>query len=212
MEIKYSKFSLDTKTYGNFELCGIIDRNSNFIDKRVYDIKMLKYNPNITVGMFLFINKIKHRELVDTLLESFGFTKVIKKKLMRNLSNSELIKILLVKVCSSEAKVIILEHIDTYLNYRDLKDVLVSIRKQLKTIEAHVLFSTNKIDNAIEVCDRFIIASENRIIYDGKDIDKLPEKTSIASFVDGANSKGAKLSYYKEPNDLLKAIYRSVKK
>jgi len=74
------------------------------------------------------------------------------------------------------------------------------------------LFSTNKIDNAIEVCDRFIIASENRIIYDGKDIDKLPEKTSIASFVDGANSKGAKLSYYKEPNDLLKAIYRSVKK
>ena len=69
----------------------------------------------------------------------------------------------------------------------------------------------NKTDNLAQYPDRYIVVDENQITYNGKKFDAVHESTAIKNFTALANAKGAKLKEYKEPNDLLKAIYRSVK-
>ena len=145
-------------------------------------------------------------------IEQEDFEKNILKTTMGNLSSSELIKILLIKTLTSDAKVIILKYIDIYLNYKDFKIIIQTIKNHLAEIDKHVILVTNNADLLIEQCNRFIVAENKQIIYNGKDIKEFPIKTSIAKFVDTANEKKAKLDYYKSADDLLKAIYRSVKR
>lgn len=212
MEIEYSNFALDVNTFGRNEICGLIDKNSNFIYNRVYDIKKQEYSTRFKTRSYIAVDKLRKKNLFNNLKDEFEITKEMENKSLKQLSSSELLKVLVLKGALSSAKVIILDHIDDYLNDRDLSMVLKGLKKNAKEIEKTIIFSTNKVDNIINNCDRYIIASENRVIYNGNNLDMLPVKTQIAEFVDTANEKKAKLIYYKDANDLLKAIYRSVKK
>lgn len=212
MEIEYSNFALDVNTFGKNEVCGLIDKNSNFIYNRVYDIKKLEYSQRFKTRAFLAIDKLRKKDLLKNLKDEFEITSEIESKTLKQLSSSELLKVLILKVALGSSKVMILDHIDDYFNDRDLSNVLKGLKKYAKEIGKTIIFSTNKVDNIINNCDRYIIASENRVIYNGNNLDTLPVKTQIAEFVDAANKKKAKLVYYKDENDLLKAIYRSVKK
>jgi len=68
------------------------------------------------------------------------------------------------------------------------------------------------VDNSIQFVDRYIVVSNGNITYNGKDFSAINEPTNIKNFTELANARGAKLKDYKEANDLLKAIYRSIKK
>lgn len=213
MEVRYSNFSLDPKIYGSFELTGLVDLDSGFIHKNFYDVKNITYNEKMKVGNYLSVFiPAPYRKLSDTLIAEFEFDKEFLKKKLGELSSSELIKVLAIKLMLSDAKVIFLDNIDIYMNTKDLNSFLKILKSHSKEAKKNIIFSTNKIDNIIDVCERYIIAQENSIIYNGKDIDKLPIKTELSEFASLALNKKVKLNNYKDINDLLKAIYRSVKK
>lgn len=213
MEIEYSTYEIKNSIYGNCELVGLYDITGDFVYNNFYDIRNVSYSKKKTANMYLkFMQNVSNKKLIDTLISDLGIEKNILKTTMGNLSSSELIKILLIKSLTSDAKVIILKYIDIYLNYKDFKIIMQTIKNHLTEIGKHIILVTNNADLLIEQCNRFIVAENKQIIYNGKDIKEFPIKTSIAKFVDTANEKKAKLDYYKSADDLLKAIYRSVKR
>lgn len=212
MEIKYTNFALDSEIYGHNEITALIDENGSYLDDTIYDIRTLSIKSNLPVGFILKLNgRLKSRKIVFDMLSEMEVTKDVLKKPFSKLSSTEQIKILIIKVCSSNAKNLILESLDTYLNYKDLMQIIKSIKNHLSEMEKNVIITMNKIDNLIELSNRYLVIKDGNIVYNGKDFSKVPYPTEIKIFTELANAKGAKLKDYKEANDLLKAIYRSVK-
>ena len=210
MEIKYSNFDLDSNIYAINEINGIIDLNGTYIYDNIYDIQVFNPSSKFPVGFFLKSN-LRMRKTVSSMLSELEISKDVQSKNLKKLSSSELIKILIIKLCCTNAKVIILECLDTYLCYKDMVLLLKTIKGHLKELSKTVIVTTNKVDNLIEPVDKYIVVENGAIAYNGKDYTKIGVKTDIVSFTELANSKGANLKEYKEANDLLKAIYRSVK-
>lgn len=212
MEIAYSNFALDAKTFGNNSLVGLIDNGTDFIYERVYDIRKLLYNRNARVKAFLHPEKSRKSRVFSEIVDDFDISSEIESKKIGELSHGEFIKVMALKLSLSDAKVVILNHIDTVLTSRELNDILKGIKKHLDELNKTFIFSTNKVDKIVSSCTRYIVVDEEKIQYNGTKFEDLPIKTEICEFVDEANKKHAKLTYYKEVNDLLKAIYRSVEK
>ena len=212
MEVKYSNIPLDYKIFQKNELYGLYDKNSNFINTRIENLNIIKYSKIKKVKNFLFTLNSKKRDLLKVLMTEFGITKSIEKKKLCELSSYQLTSILIIKAYLIKSEVIVLDHLDALLISSDFKNIVLHIKNTISKTNKIVIVSVNRIDNMITTTNNYVIASENRIIYNGKNINAMHATTEIMEFVDLANEKGAKLTYYKDPNDLLKAIYRSVKK
>lgn len=214
MEIEYSKFVVDKKIYGINDITGIVDIDSNFIYQSFYDVRRVQFNGFVPVRFYLkFCAGVKAKQVVDKLFNDFELSKELLNRKMTNLSKGELTKILIIKACTTpEAKTLIFENMDTYLNNKEMNLVLKTIKNYKEEIKKNVIVLTSKVDNIIQPCERYIIASNNEIVFKGKELTDMPVKTRTMEFADLANEKGASLAYYKDANDLLKAIYRSVKK
>lgn len=207
MEIRYTNIELDKNIFEKNEIIGLYDREAQFIKK----FKKMRFI-NIKVSWYFALQKILNKSLLNSMLESMEITKDIYGKFLYSLSSSELIKVLAIKACLNRSRVILLPYIDNYLTSRDLSIVIKSIRKNLNNLNKVVIFYSLSIDNIIQNCTKYIIYEKDSIIYTGRSIDSMPIKSQIMEFVDKANKKGANILYYKDSNDLLKAIYRSVKK
>ena len=211
MEIKYSNAYLDSNIFQKDLIYGVYDKNSNFIANRFSDAVTIKYNPKIKVKYFLICLKTSKRKLLKNIKKEFSI-KSIENKKMRELSSFELACVLIIKAILSKSNYIILDHIDPFLTSSDFKQIILYIKNSIEDIDKVVMISVNKIDNMIAITNNYVVASEDRIIYNGQNIESIHEPTEIMKFVNAANEKGANLKYYKDPSDLLKAIYRSVKK
>lgn len=205
--VNYTNFRLDENIYGKNELVSVLDKTGGFLYESLYDIKPITYNKNLTVGLFLFF-KVKDKKLKKELVSELDITPLLKKQL-KNLSTGELIKVLIIKTLLSEAQTVILDGIDVYLNYHDLDRLLKTVKTHLKEIDKTVIFETNKPEHLL-FGTKYIVASDLSIIYNGNDFKKLPIDIETVEFAKLANKKGVKLDYYKEVDDLLKVIYRSV--
>lgn len=205
--VNYSNFQLDESVYGKNELVTVLDKTGGFLYENIYDIEPPIYNKNFTVRLYLMFG-IKNQKLKNALISELDIAVLTKKKL-KNLSTGELLKVLIVKTILSEAQTVILEGIDAYLNHHDLEHLLKTIKAHLKEADKTVIFETNKPEHLL-FGTKYIVASDSSIIYNGHDFKKLPIDIETVEFAKLANKKGAKLDYYKEVNDLLKAIYRSV--
>ncbi len=212
MEMSYSNFLIDHKLYGEYKLIGLFDRTGEFIYDNFYDVRKISYKPNSRVSTFLNYYMLGTGQLVKDLMEALELDMKILNRRICTLSDGEKIKVFTIKLLISSAKLIVLEHIDAYLNPRDLKVLLKTIKNYMRKLEKNVIFSSVKIDNIVDNADIYVVAENSKIIYKGNDLDTMPEKTSTVKFVDIANGKKAGLIYYKDAKDLLKAIYRSVKK
>lgn len=213
MEIKYTNFELDEKTFGKNEICALFNETGTFIEDNIYDVRTFNQISNLPVGIYLrFGTNVKTKKLIFDLLSEFEISKELQRRPLKKLSTSEFIKVQIIKLCASPVKNIILDGLDTYFNYKDLTVILKTLKNHLVQIDKTVIVTANKVDNLVQYADRYIIVEEGRIIYAGCDYEKAPLKTDIRTFTNIANDKGAKLKDYKEANDLLKAIYRSVKR
>ncbi len=210
MEIKYTTFKVDTKIYPDGEICGLIDKSGDFLQNNFYDIRVLSYNKSLTANFFLKFAS-KKKALINEMCEELEIRKELLKRKLKTLSDSELLKFLVIKVLLSKSKTVILDSIDVYLNYGDLKRLLKMIKSHIKEFDKTIIFKSNNIDNLIGLTDRYIIAEDGKIFYNGKDLKKIPVAPSTVEFTRLANKKGAKLNYYEDINDLLKAIYRDIK-
>ncbi len=210
MEIKYTNFDVDPKVFPKEQVYGIIDSSSNYVYENIYGVERISL-PKFSSAKRFLQQKTTDKKLLESLIEEFEFSKELLKKQVRSLSSSELEKMMFLKVLLSDAKTILLDNIDMVLNYRDLLLILKTSQKYAAKCSKKIIYTTCSPDNLLKHIDHYIVIENELITYSGKDIRKLPVDTELKSFVDKANKKGAKLDYYKDINDLLKAIYRSVK-
>ncbi len=208
MEIGISKKEILTRAFEKDEINGLFEIDSCLINSYC----QITPHFNYPVKLYLFKEKIKNKRLYEVLVSELEVTSDIIKKRILNLSSGELIKVLIIKACLSNSESILLNHIDSKLSFGNLDKILKGLRRNLKDIDKTIIFSSNNLDNIVPTCTKYTVLINADLEYSGNNIAMLPEKTEIMNFIDLANDRKAKMSYYKDPSDLLKAIYRSVKK
>jgi len=211
MEIKYSNYKANPEIFKEKTLTTLIDKTGDYLINNIYDIKEEPVGSTKIVKQILNTGILNSNEkLIEELLLELEIEKEVLNNKLNSLSNSNFLKIMFIKYCTDKSEIIILDHIDACLTERDFKLLMKAC--QNKNISKTIIFCPNIIDNAIIYTKNFVVTENNTIIYKGNDFTKLEVKSEIMNFVDIANKRNAKLKYYKEPSDLLKAIYRSVKK
>ena len=129
---------------------------------------------------------------------------------MSDLSDSERVKVLVIKLLSSKNRIIILRSIDMCFPQRDFKIFMQKLKNYVEKSKQMVIYETTNIDILNDICNSITIYDGEKVIFDGDDYKRIPIKTNLMKIADLANMKDAKLDYYRDVNDLLKAIYRSV--
>ena len=213
MEIEFSNFEVDKKIFGEKTISGLYDTKGTFIYKNLYGIEKLKVNNNLTVRTYLLLSKLSRKKysLTKKLLNDLEIDSTKQKLKLKELSMVDYIKVLVIRLVSKSCKTIVLKNIDISLNFNEQARLFNALRRNIKLVNKTIIFESMNIESIVPNSDYYVIADDNKVIYSGDDFTKLPVKTEIMEIVDLANKKGAKLSYYKDINDLLKAIYRSVK-
>ena len=208
MEIGITKKEILTHAFDKDKINGLYEIDSCLINS----YNLVSPHFNYPVKLYLLKERIKNRKLYKCLIDELDITPEFLKKRVLYLSSGELIKILIVKACLSSSLSVLLNHIDTQLSYGDLRMILTCLKRNIKEIDKTIVFSSTNLDNIVPLCTKYVVLDNADVDYAGNNIEMLPKKTELMEFVDLANEHKAKMSYYKEPSDLLKAIYRSVKK
>lgn len=209
MEIIYTNNELDTHYFKKYKINGLYSVNTNYLKSLDIDLKEIPINKKMNTGIFIKHGNKQRGNIITELLKEFDIEHLQKQKL-GDLSTTELIKIIAVKELVSSNETIIFKSIDNYLNTRDLKRFFQILNNHTDKLKKTIIFETTNIDNLSKVCSNIMIVDDKTVLFNGDNFERLPIKTNLMKIADLANKKNAKLDYYKDVNDLLKAIYRSV--
>ena len=209
MEIIYTNNELDTHYLKKYKINGLYSVNTNYLKSLDIDLKEIPINKKMNTGIFIKHGNKQRGNIITELLKEFDIEHLQKQKL-GELSTTELIKIIAVKELVSSNETIIFKSIDNYLNTRDLKRFFQILNNHTDKLKKTIIFETTNIDNLSKVCSNIMIVDDKTVLFNGDNFERLPIKTNLMKIADLANKKNAKLDYYKDVNDLLKAIYRSV--
>ena len=128
---------------------------------------------------------------------------------MGDLSDTELIKILIIVLSLNSSKTVVLKYVDSYFNDRELNNYFRYLIAILERRDKTIIFESSNYDNLIKYGGNYVIL-ENGKIKRTESINDLNKKTELMKITDLANKRSSKMVYYKDVNDLLKAVYRSV--
>ena len=209
MEIIYTNNELDTHYFKKYKINGLYSVNANYLKSLDIDLKEIPINKKMNTGVFIKHGNKQKGSIITELLKEFDVEHLQKQKL-GELSTTELIKIIAVKELVSSNETIIFKSIDNFLNTRDLKRFFQILNNHTDKLKKTIIFETTNIDNLSKVCSNIMIVDDKTVLFNGDNFERLPIKTNLMKIADLANKKNAKLDYYKDVNDLLKAIYRSV--
>lgn len=209
MEIIYTNNELDTHYFKKYKINGLYSVNTNYLKSLDIDLKEIPINKKMNTGIFIKHGNKQRGNIITELLKEFDVEHLQKQKL-GELSTTELIKIIAVKELVSSNETIVFKSIDNYLNTRDLKRFFQILNNHTDKLKKTIIFETTNIDNLSKVCSNIMIVDDKTVLFNGDNFERLPIKTNLMKIADLANKKNAKLDYYKDVNDLLKAIYRSV--
>ncbi len=210
MEIKYTNFEVDKNIFTKGQICGLLDLTGNYLYENIYDLQKVIVKSILPIGMYLHL-KTKDKKMLEDLISELELDRTILKKNAKNLSTNEFLKVNLIEAILNGYKTVVLSHIDICVCYKDLTNILKTVRKHIKSSDIIVIYETTKPDNLLEQVDSFLVTEKGKIIYKGTNVLELPVETEIKKIVELARKKGVKLDNYRDVNDLLKAIYRSVK-
>jgi len=214
MEIEYSRFEVNPEIFGEKLITGVYDLDGNFIYRNLYRLEKLKINNMLTVRSFLLLSSMNKKKytLAKNLLNDLEITPQMRRKKLVNLAFGDYIKVLIIKMILISSKTIVLKNIEISFTSKELTNIFHVLRRNLKNYPKKIIYISKNINCIIPNTDYYIITKDNKVVYSGDDINSLPVKTELMEIVDLANKKGAKLKYYKDVNDLLKAIYKNVEK
>ena len=210
MEIRYSNSDEKIHYFKNSNINGLICLKGDYIGDSVKSIKSAVYNSKVQVGFFLKINTLFGGNAVNKLVDELDIDKRILRLKLSDLSDAELAKVLIIKLLSSKHKIIILRGIEAYFPLRDFKVFMQKLINHVEKSKQMIIYETNNIDILTDICNTITVYDGEKVIFSSDDYKRLPIKTNLMKIADLANERNAKLDYYKDVNDLLKAIYRSV--
>lgn len=221
--------------YNNFEGEVYIDKEvinkSNIKDKIQNirkDIFYLKQEYQDSLFCINVLEDIKYSipkidlEKLNDLLKMFDLDEKILKKNYLDLSNSEIKRILIIKMFLKDYKIILLDDPTSDLNQKSISN-LIKLLKREKYNDKLVLISSTDSEFLLKTCDNYIIIDGKKVyLKNGKysvfnDATLLnrinlsmPSVLAFKLYVD--NKKKIKLVYRDNINDLIKDIYRNVKR
>lgn len=153
-------------------------------------------------GCLYGLNRKESAKRFDELLDRFG---ILDKKFHRvtSLSAGQVTRLMLVKAFFIEPKIVLLDEPTASLDPDIARDICAFLQEQRNKKNVSILFSSHKMEEVMEICDRTIFLKEGKIIAND-----LPEKLarSVSTFrirlviADGlkrtiAIVESAKLSY-----------------
>ena len=170
---------------------------------------------NLNLLSYKETKKVKHYLKTTEYFNDLKLDNELLNKKMADLSSYELMCFKLLTIINKKPSIIILDNVDCKICEKYKSKLLNFIRlinasKQIKfiIISSNTVF-LNQISKDCLVMKNGIIKYQGKII-DGIKSDQI-KKCEIIDFIDIANQKkNAKLDYYLETKELLKAIYRSV--
>ena len=179
----------------------------------VKDLEILLSNLNLS--SYKETKKVKHYLKTTEYFNDLKLNNELLNKKIADLSSYELMCFKLLTIINKKPSIIILDNVDCKICEKYKSKLLNFIRlinasKRIKfiIISSNTVF-LNQISKDCLVMKNGIIKYEGQII-DGIKSDQI-KKCEIIDFIDIANQKkNAKLDYYLETKELLKAIYRSV--
>lgn len=170
---------------------------------------------NLNLSSYKETKKVKHYLKTTEYFNDLKLDNELLNKKIADLSSYELMCFKLLTIINKKPSIIILDNVDCKICEKYKSKLLNFIRlinasKRIKfiIISSNTVF-LNQISKDCLVMKNGIIKYEGQII-DGIKSDQI-KKCEIIDFIDIANQKkNAKLDYYLETKELLKAIYRSV--
>ena len=170
---------------------------------------------NLNLSSYKETKKVKHYLKTTEHFNDLKLDNELLNKKIADLSSYELMCFKLLTIINKKPSIIILDNVDCKICEKYKSKLLNFIRlinasKRIKfiIISSNTVF-LNQISKDCLVMKNGIIKYEGQII-DGIKSDQI-KKCEIIDFIDIANQKkNAKLDYYLETKELLKAIYRSV--
>lgn len=197
------------------------NETNNLLDDRpflsfigeVKDLETLLSNLNLS--SYKETKKVKHYLKTTEYFNDLKLDNELLNKKIADLSSYELMCFKLLTIINKKPSIIILDNVDCKICEKYKSKLLNFIRlinasKRIKfiIISSNTVF-LNQISKDCLVMKNGIIKYQGQII-DGIKSDQI-KKCEIIDFIDIANQKkNAKLDYYLETKELLKAIYRSV--
>lgn len=170
---------------------------------------------NLNLSSYKETKKVKHYLKTTEYFNDLKLDNELLNKKIADLSSYELMCFKLLTIINKKPSIIILDNVDCKICEKYKSKLLNFIRlinasKRIKfiIISSNTVF-LNQISKDCLVMKNGIIKYQGQII-DGIKSDQI-KKCEIIDFIDIANQKkNAKLDYYLEIKELLKAIYRSV--
>lgn len=170
---------------------------------------------NLNLSSYKETKKVKHYLKTTEYFNDLKLDDELLNKKIADLSSYELMCFKLLTIINKKPSIIILDNVDCKICEKYKSKLLNFIRlinasKRIKfiIISSNTVF-LNQISKDCLVMKNGIIKYQGQII-DGIKSDQI-KKCEIIDFIDIANQKkNAKLDYYLETKELLKAIYRSV--
>jgi len=129
-------------------------------------------------GCFYGLSRKESAKKFDPLLERFGILEK-KKNRVSSLSAGQITRLVLVKAFFVEPKIVLLDEPTASLDPDVASEICSFIQEQRNTKGVSILFTSHKMDEVMEICDRTIFLKAGKIIAD--DLPKNLAK-SVSSF------------------------------
>lgn len=170
---------------------------------------------NLNLSSYKETKKVKHYLKTTEYFNDLKLDNELLNKKIADLSSYELMCFKLLTIINKKPSIIILDNVDCKICEKYKSKLLNFIRliNASKRIKFIIISSNTVFLN--QISKECIVMKNGIIKYQGKIIDGIKseeiKKCEIIDFIDIANQKkNAKLDYYLETKELLKAIYRSV--
>ena len=170
---------------------------------------------NLNLSSYKETKKVKHYLKTTEYFNDLKLDNELLNKKIADLSSYELMCFKLLTIINKKPSIIILDNVDCKICEKYKSKLLNFIRliNASKRIKFIIISSNTVFLN--QICKDCLVMKNGIIKYQGQIIDGIKsdqiKKCEIIDFVDIANQKkNAKLDYYLETKELLKAIYRSV--
>lgn len=127
---------------------------------------ILTVEENLDVlGMLYGLNRKESRKKYTPLLERFGIAKYLKSK-VSFLSAGQVTRLMMVKAFFISPKIVLLDEPTASLDPDISKDICDFLLEQKKETGLSILFTSHKMEEVAQVCDRVIFLDRGKIIAD----------------------------------------------
>ena len=183
-----------------YSILGNVSLNSNNVNYSI--VKLYKFSDTTSN----YINSKKALQSLQMVLLDASYLD----KKSSELSLNEIKKINLAKALCENKSHLVLDYFDKELNYKEKIYFKNLFKRLVNDYHKTIILHTNDLSFIWDISQEIYVIDDDIKVFNKNDLSILNyvEKPEIIKFIDLLKAKNIDIDYYKEPQDLLKAIYR----